>query len=121
MHSCKAEDYYTDIITAPPSRKVILIEHNLHIFYNSTKKMVSLQAVSNREIEIQTEDEQTFLARQQEVLKAGGQVRSESPLRSQASKALPRTPGSGSQNSPTRKVKSIFNHITFDWFNTINY
>lgn len=24
MHSCKAEDYYTDIITAPPSRKVII-------------------------------------------------------------------------------------------------
>lgn len=73
------------------------------------------QAASNREVEIQTEDEQAFLARQQEVLKSGGQERSESPLRSQASKALPRTPGSVNQNSPTRKVKSksdlLFIHI----------
>lgn len=66
-----------------------------------------LQAVSNREIEVQTEDEQTFLARQQEIIKQGGQVRSESPLRSQASKAMPRTPGSAGQNSPSRKVKSF--------------
>ncbi|XP_013105209.1 cytoplasmic dynein 1 light intermediate chain 2 [Stomoxys calcitrans] len=85
MHSCKAEDYYTDIITAPPSRK----------------------AVSNREIEVQTEDEQTFLARQQEIIKQGGQVRSESPLRSQASKAMPRTPGSAGQNSPSRKPSDV--------------
>lgn len=75
--------------------------------------MFPFKAVSSREIEVQTEDEQTFLARQQEVLKAGGQVRSESPLRSQASKALPRTPGSGNQNSPTRKVFTYLLLINF--------
>ena len=36
MHACKADDYYSDIIAQPPSRKT----------------------VSNRETEVQTEDEQ---------------------------------------------------------------
>lgn len=90
MHSCKAEDYYTDIISAPPSRKTI----------------------SNREIEVQTEDEQAFLARQQEILKQGGQVRGESPLRSQVgNKSMPRTPGSGGQSSP-KKMDSKLNPAT---------
>lgn len=66
-----------------------------------------LQAVSNREAEVQTEDEQAFLARQQEILKQGGQVRGESPLRSQganasANKSGPRTPGSAGQSSPKK-------------------
>lgn len=66
-----------------------------------------LQAVSNRETEVQTEDEQAFLARQQEILKQGGQVRGESPLRSQGgsaggNKSGPRTPGSTGQSSPKK-------------------
>lgn len=82
MHSCKAEDYYTDVIAAPPSRKT----------------------VSNREIEVQTEDEQTFLARQQQLLQQGqAQTRGESPLRSQpGSKSVTRTPGSTGQSSPKK-------------------
>ncbi|XP_055843436.1 cytoplasmic dynein 1 light intermediate chain 1 [Episyrphus balteatus] len=82
MHSCKAEDYYTDIIIAPPSRKT----------------------VSNREAEVQTEDEQTFLQRQQQILQQGqGQIRGESPLRSQGgNKNVTRTPGSTSQSSPIK-------------------
>ncbi|XP_037936250.1 cytoplasmic dynein 1 light intermediate chain 1 [Teleopsis dalmanni] len=90
MHSCKAEDYYTDIISPPPSRKT----------------------VSNREAEVQTEDEQAFLARQQEMLKQGIQVRGESPLRSQGgTKAMPRTPGSGGQSSP-KKMDAKLNPAT---------
>lgn len=70
-----------------------------------------LQAVSNRETEVQTEDEQAFLARQQEILKQGGQVRGESPLRSQGgssggNKSGPRTPGSTGQSSP-KKVSTL--------------
>ncbi|EDV99766.1 cytoplasmic dynein 1 light intermediate chain 1 [Drosophila grimshawi] len=85
MHAVKAENHYTDIIKAPPTRK----------------------AVSNRETEVQTEDEQAFLARQQEILKQGGQVRGESPLRSQGAsaggnKSGPRTPGSAGQSSPKK-------------------
>uniref|UniRef100_A0A1A9V6L6 Dynein light intermediate chain n=1 Tax=Glossina austeni TaxID=7395 RepID=A0A1A9V6L6_GLOAU len=89
MNSCKEVDYYTDIITPPPSRK----------------------AVSNREIEVQTEDEQAFLARQQEIIKQSVQVRGESPLRSQASKAMPRTPGSAGQSSP-KKMEAKLNTST---------
>ncbi|XP_034649903.1 cytoplasmic dynein 1 light intermediate chain 1 [Drosophila subobscura] len=87
MHGIKAESPYTDVIKAPPTRK----------------------AVSNREAEVQTEDEQTFLARQQEILKQAGQDRGESPLRSQGggsvgggNKSVPRTPGSTGQSSPKK-------------------
>ncbi|XP_030378661.1 cytoplasmic dynein 1 light intermediate chain 1 isoform X2 [Scaptodrosophila lebanonensis] len=96
MHAVKAENHYTDIIKAPPTRK----------------------AVSNREAEVQTEDEQVFLARQQEILKQGGQVRGESPLRSQAgsasagsNKSGPRTPGSAGQSSP-KKIDPKLNPAT---------
>lgn len=53
---------------------------------------------------MQTEDEQTFLLRQQEILKQGGQMRGDSPLRSQGgNKGMqPRTPGSGGQGSPIK-------------------
>lgn len=83
MHSCKAEDYYTDIIAAPPTRK----------------------SVSNREVEIQTEDEQAFLLRQQQILQQGQQTqtRGESPLRPQGGcYPTPRTPGSVNQSSPIK-------------------
>lgn len=68
-----------------------------------------VQAVSNREAEVQTEDEQAFLARQQEILKQGDQVRGESPLRSQgggvgSNKSGPRTPGSATGQSSPKKV-----------------
>lgn len=71
MHSCKAEDYYTDVIAPPQQRKT----------------------VSNRETEVQTEDEQQFLIRQQQVLMQGQtQTRGESPMRTppSASKSMPR-------------------------------
>lgn len=76
-----------------------------------------LQAVSNREAEVQTEDEQAFLARQQEILKQGGQVRGESPLRSQGgssggNKSGPRTPGSTGQSSP-KKVSTHTHTATY--------
>lgn len=56
---------------------------------------MSVQTVSNREIEVQTEDEQVFLARQQQAIQQGQTPtsRGESPMRSQnPSKATPRTP-----------------------------
>ncbi|XP_052867842.1 cytoplasmic dynein 1 light intermediate chain 2 [Anopheles cruzii] len=86
MQSCKPDDYYNDIIAQPPSRKT----------------------VSNREIEIQTEDEQAFLARQQQLLQQGqSPARGESPLRSgqsaSNSKSSPRTPvATGVQGSPKK-------------------
>lgn len=75
-----------------------------------------LQAVSNRETEVQTEDEQAFLARQQEILKQGGQVRGESPLRSQGgssggNKSGPRTPGSTGQSSPKKVSTLTHTHV----------
>jgi Dynein light intermediate chain (DLIC) len=89
MQSCKAEDDFNDIIAQPPSRKT----------------------VSNREIEVVTEDEQVFLARQQQLLQQGqsGQpARSVSPMRNQQAggKASPRTPGN--QGSPSKKVRRRF-------------
>ncbi|XP_035919623.1 cytoplasmic dynein 1 light intermediate chain 2 [Anopheles stephensi] len=85
MQSCKPDDYYNDIIAQPPSRKT----------------------VSNRESEIQTEDEQSFLARQQQLLQQGQTpTRGESPLRSQPSngtKSTQRTPvTAGAQGSPKK-------------------
>lgn len=89
MHACKAEDFYTDIIAQPPSRKT----------------------VSNREVEVVTEDEQAFLARQQQLLQqgqqGGQQARSVSPMRTpQGGKTSPRTPGAG-QGSPNKKVRNV--------------
>jgi len=76
-----------------------------------------LQAVSNRETEVQTEDEQAFLARQQEILKQGDQVRGESPLRSQgvgSNKSGPRTPGTAGQSSPKKVgVMNKLNNTSF--------
>ncbi|EAA06916.5 cytoplasmic dynein 1 light intermediate chain 2 [Anopheles arabiensis] len=85
MQSCKPDDYYNDIIAQPPSRKT----------------------VSNRESEIQTEDEQSFLARQQQLLQQGqSPARGESPLRSQpnnGTKSTQRTPvAAGAQGSPKK-------------------
>lgn len=64
-----------------------------------------LQPVS-RETEVIAEDEQAFLARQMQMLQeTQGQMRSESPLRSQQGKASPKTPlSAGSQSSP-KKVR----------------
>lgn len=80
MHACKADDEYTDIIAQPPSRKT----------------------VSNREVEVVTEDEQVFLARQQQLLQQsqqGGQpTRSASPIRT------PQPPGKTSIRTPEKKV-----------------
>uniref|UniRef100_A0A182Q473 Dynein light intermediate chain n=1 Tax=Anopheles farauti TaxID=69004 RepID=A0A182Q473_9DIPT len=89
MQSCKPDDYYNDIIAQPPSRKV------------------PAATVSNRESEIQTEDEQAFLARQQQLLQQGqAPTRGESPLRSQpgnGSKSAARTPvATGAQGSPKK-------------------
>lgn len=94
MQACRADDLYNDIIAQPPSRKT----------------------VSNREVEIQTEDEQSFLARQLQILQqgqqggqqGGQQQRSTSPLRSTqpGAKSTPRTPSS--QGSPNKKVRNNF-------------
>ena len=87
MHACKAEDDYSDIIAQPPSRKT----------------------VSKSEVEVVTEDEQAFLARQQQLLQqgqqGGQQARSVSPMRTPQSggKSAQRTPGGG-QGSPNKKV-----------------
>lgn len=91
MQSCKPDDYYNDIIAQPPSRKT----------------------VSNREIEVQTEEEQAFLSRQLQLLQQGQTpTRGESPMRSQNSAgktSSPRTPGSaGAQGSP-KKVDGKLN------------
>ena len=85
MHACKAEDFYSDIIAQPPSRKT----------------------VSNRETEVQTEDEQAFLGRQQQLLMQGqAPTRGESPMRSTTPGGgkAPRTPGQQGQGSPNKKV-----------------
>lgn len=97
MHACKAEDFYSDIIAQPPSRKT----------------------VSNRETEVQTEDEQAFLGRQQQLLMQGKEpTRGESPMRSSTPGGgkTPRTPGQQGQGSPNKKVCnsiiSICNRLT---------
>ncbi|XP_034252337.1 cytoplasmic dynein 1 light intermediate chain 2 isoform X1 [Thrips palmi] len=60
MQSMKPDDYYRDVITQPGARKPV-----------------------TREVETQAEDEQAFLARQQQSLQAGvpAGVRQESPMR----------------------------------------
>lgn len=53
-----------------------------------------MQTVSNREQEVQTEDEQSFLAKQQQLLQqAQTQTRGESPMRTPQAqgKTVPRT------------------------------
>ncbi|XP_055711649.1 cytoplasmic dynein 1 light intermediate chain 1 [Phlebotomus papatasi] len=84
MQTCKPDDYYTDIVVPPPQRKT----------------------ATNRETEVHPEDEQTFLARQQQLLLQGqAPTRGESPMRSQpGAKVSPRTPISGSQGSPNKKI-----------------
>lgn len=98
MHACKADDFYGDIIAQPPSRKT----------------------VSNREVEIVTEDEQAFLARQQQQLlqQGGTPTRSVSPMRTPQSggKTTPRAPGAG-QGSPNKKVKKNCANKIFFLFN----
>lgn len=100
MHSCKAEDYYTDVIVPPQQRKVrntplVLKCFKVFLFYCKFHFLsINFQTVSNRETEVQTEDEQQFLARQQQVLMQGQtQTRGESPMRTppSASKSMPRT------------------------------
>lgn len=57
--------------------------------------MPALQTVSNREVEVQTEDEQAFLARQQQLLMQGQSPssRGESPMRTPSGpKSTPRAP-----------------------------
>lgn len=87
MHACKAEDFYSDIIAQPPSRKTV-----------------------SKEVEVVTDDEQLFLARQQQLLQqgqqGGQQARSVSPMRTpqSAGKTSPRTPGATGQGSPNKKV-----------------
>jgi dynein light intermediate chain 1 len=99
MHSCKPDDWYNDIIAQPPSRKT----------------------VSNRENEVQTEDEQSFLARQLQILQQNQQgqgqqqTRSVSPMRTpqSAGKTSPRTPSSG--GSPNKKVNCPVMIQQFFW------
>ncbi|XP_058059179.1 cytoplasmic dynein 1 light intermediate chain 1-like [Anopheles bellator] len=73
--SCKADDDYDTIIASPPSSR----------------------NESNRETEISTEDEQAFLARQQQLLHQG-KPRGESPLRSCSPKKVDGRPTPGTQS-----------------------
>lgn len=78
MLTCKPTDFYSDVITAPPTRNVrhqylssLLPQYflfSLGFFFVFVRL---LQTVSNREVEVHTEDEQTFLARQQQLLMNG--------------------------------------------------
>ncbi|KAF5269240.1 hypothetical protein FQR65_LT02541 [Abscondita terminalis] len=87
MHTCKPDDYYTDIIAQPVTRKTV-----------------------SRETEILAEDEQGFLTRQQQILLAGGGLSvpgtrpGESPMRTpvlaKGSSRSPVTPGI--QSSPKK-------------------
>lgn len=103
MHSCKAEDYYTDVIAPPPQRKVSTSKHLIHQSTSSLNEFsfISIeQTVSNRENEVQTEDEQQFLSRQQQVLMQGqNQTRGESPMR---------TPPSTSKTMQRASVRSSY-------------
>lgn len=69
MQTCKPDDYYIDVIAAPPSRKVNQSFCRVDRIRSSLP--IRHQTVSNREIEVQTEDEQTFLARQQQAIQQG--------------------------------------------------
>lgn len=93
MQACKPDDDYNDNIAQPPSRKT----------------------VSNREIEVQTEEEQAFLTRQLQLLQQGQTpTRGESPMRPQSSagKTTPRTPGSGGAQGSPKKVDGKLNPST---------
>lgn len=100
MQSCKAEDYFTDVISPPPIRKVLRSNFIYSKSYSYYKNLLSIlfdtfQTVSNRETEVQTEDEQIFLGRQQQLLMQGQtQTRGESPMRTPqptSGKTVPRT------------------------------
>lgn len=102
MHSCKPEDYYPDIILAPPSRKVSQSISQPEHSHNSS---FNPQTQTNREADVQTEEEQAFLARQQQMLMAGQApaARGESPMRGTPGTpkpSMPRTPGQVGQGSP---------------------
>lgn len=80
--------------------------------------MLFFKAIS-RETEILAEDEQAFLARQQQILLAGGGVPiagpriGESPIRTSAlGKSSARSPATpGLQNSPKKVIEKCFNSI----------
>lgn len=87
MHTCKPDDYYTDIIAQPVTRKTV-----------------------SRETELLAEDEQGFLTRQQQILLAGGGLTpvglrpGESPIRTPTlTKGSTRSPAAaGIQSSPKK-------------------
>lgn len=88
LHTCKPDDEYSEIIAQPATRK----------------------SVTSRENEIVAEDEQAFLARQQNLLQSNGVSNlplgpggstlrgSESPLRPSVSLTAPRTPSTAVQS-----------------------
>lgn len=98
MHSCRPDDLFNDIIAQPPSSKT----------------------VSNREVEVVTEDEQTFLLRQLQLLQQGQQGgqgnRPTSPARTPSAvvKTPSRSSGAG-QGSPVSH-HYCFDHHCFDYF-----
>lgn len=74
--------------------------------------LCEFQTVSNRETEVQTEDEQQFLVRQQQVLMQGQtQTRGESPMRTppSASKSMPRTSVIFSFNPSNQFKNCVYN------------
>lgn len=70
--------------------------------------------MSNKEIEVETEDEQTFLQRQLKILQQGN-ARGESPQRTQNTSGnggkvySPMNVGSPLQNSPKKVTIQLFN------------
>lgn len=86
MHTCNPDDYYTDIIAQPVTRKTV-----------------------NRETEVLAEDEQSFLTRQQQILLAGGGLAppgvrpGESPVRTPTlTKGSPRSPVTPGMQTPKK-------------------
>lgn len=72
------------------------------------KLCIYRQTVSNRESEVQTEDEQQFLARQQQILiQSQTQTRGESPMR---------TPPSTAKSMPRTSVSVISMHLKLSFF-----
>lgn len=115
MQTCKAEDYFTDVIAPPPPRKVHILFQFAYIEYkcNNFKSKFYWQTVSNRESEVQTEDEQSFLGKQQQLLQqAQNQSRGESPMRTPPpGKTVPRTSVCINWENINAKIqKSIFHN-----------
>lgn len=118
MHSCKPDDYYRDIIAQPIMRKVRYFLFEILYLYKKGElictynKYLIFQAVSSRENEVIAEDEQAFLARQQQILLAGGGLAptgprsGESPIRAGGiGKASTRAGASpGLQGSPKKVI-----------------